>query len=94
MSERSDWESEKHKFMWKVWSTIQAVCMMVAVFSAITGVIFLLPIGRDDTDAEWPDRSGLRPMTDALTGCQYLAAQNGGMTPRLTADGRHHGCRR
>ena len=55
----------------------------------------LLPIGKDDTDPPgWTGfyRSGMRVLTDAQTGCQYLQA--GGLTPRLDADGRHMGCRR
>lgn len=38
-------------------------------------------------------RSGLRPHIDALTGCQYLSGQEGGITPRLDASGKQI-CRR
>jgi hypothetical protein len=53
------------------------------------------PYGRDDSDVQgWGGgRSGMRPMTDALTGCQYLGLSDGGITPRLDADGGHLGCR-
>jgi hypothetical protein len=47
----------------------------------------VLPIGRDDTDGE--TRSGLKPRTDARTGCQYLESDGGGLTPRLDREGRH-----
>ena len=51
------------------------------------------PIGRDDTDAQsWGERSGMMPMTDARTGCQYLSVSGGGITPRLGRDGRQIGC--
>ena len=48
---------------------------------------YVLPIGMDDTDGE--NRSGLVPRIDARTGCQYLEAQGGGITPRLDAAGKH-----
>lgn len=32
-------------------------------------------------------RSDMRLHTDALTGCQYLSAPDGGITPRLSANG-------
>lgn len=56
-------------------------------------------------EARWPDalrqrdstdgatRSGMRPHVDAATGCEYLSAPGGGITPRLDSDGRHMGCR-
>lgn len=42
---------------------------------------------------QWGQRSGLMPRTDSRTGCQYLEAMSGGLTPRLDRDGRHIGCR-
>lgn len=46
----------------------------------------------DDTDP--PDgRSGMRLLTDAHTGCQYLAVPLGGITPRLDGEGRQVGCK-
>ena len=38
-------------------------------------------------------RSGMEPKTDALTGCQYLSAPGGGLTPRLDGQGKQIGCR-
>jgi nitric oxide reductase large subunit len=62
---------------------------------AVMLVVGLLPIGRDDTDpGAWGARSGLVPSTDALTGCQYLRTSGGGITPRMTSDGKHLGCSR
>lgn len=59
-----------------------------ACLAAIFGALF----GKDDTDP--PDgRSGLRLMTDARTGCQYLAMPLGGITPRRDGEGKHVGCR-
>lgn len=52
------------------------------------------PLGRDDSDpSEWGMRSGVKPRIDSLTGCQYLEAQSGGITPRLDKSGAHVGCR-
>lgn len=42
---------------------------------------------RDTTDP--PDgRSGMKLLTDHATGCQYLY-RSGGITPRMSSDGRH-----
>lgn len=55
---------------------------------------YLSPYGRNDSDpGDWGARSNLAPRTDALTGCQYLATSEGGITPRLDGKGRHVGCR-
>ncbi len=48
------------------------------------------PIGRDDTDpGQYGKRSGMKPIVDNLTGCQYLAIPSGGITPRLDPSGLH-----
>ncbi|SPW34041.1 Uncharacterised protein [Edwardsiella tarda] len=39
----------------------------------------------DSTDGTSP--SGLKPYTDALTGCQYLSAGGNGITPRMDVNG-------
>lgn len=59
----------------------------------LTFAFWMLPLSRDSTDGEWPNRSGMRPHTDAFTGCQYLETSKGGITPRINASGRHLGCR-
>jgi hypothetical protein len=53
--------------------------------------IHALPFWRDDTDTAG-HRSGLRPRTDARTGCQYLETSGGGITPRLDSSGHQVGC--
>ena len=40
---------------------------------------------RDDSDPI-DGRSNMSVLTDALTGCQYLTTQRGGITPRWTRD--------
>lgn len=55
--------------------------------------VWMLPLSRDTTDGEWPNRSGVRPRTDAFTGCQYLETSKGGITPRVDSRGRHLGCK-
>jgi hypothetical protein len=47
----------------------------------------------DDSDPPDGGFSGLTPHTDALTGCQYLSRQWGGITPRMDGHGRQVGCR-
>ena len=42
----------------------------------------------DSTDSP-PMRSGLHVKVDALTGCQYLTTSLGGVTPRLSENGKH-----
>jgi hypothetical protein len=64
------------------------------VWYALLTLVSFTPLLRDDTDpGQWMARSSLAPRTDGLTGCQYLAASNSGLTPRLDSKGRHVGCR-
>ena len=42
---------------------------------------------RDNSDPI-DGRSNMSVLTDALTGCQYLATQRGGITPRMGADNK------
>jgi hypothetical protein len=55
---------------------------------------FLVARPTNATDARRLDRSGMSLHTDHETGCQYLSALLGGITPRLAPDGSHMGCRR
>jgi hypothetical protein len=60
----------------------------------ILWLVSLSPLGRDDTDpGSWGKRSGFVPRVDHKTGCEYLEGGRGGITPRLTADGSHMGCK-
>ena len=57
-------------------------------------IVGKFPIGRDDTDqGEWGGRGGMALRTDSMTGCQYLEASGGGLTPRISASGKHFGCK-
>lgn len=67
---------------------IRVLWMIVAVIG-LASLVFGL--GRDDTDPA-DGRSGMSLLTDAGTGCQYLA-RSGGLTPRLDASGKQMGCR-
>lgn len=58
-------------------------CVMLGLVFYFLMMVF--DIGKDDTDGE--KRSGMKPMIDAKTGCQYLTA-NGGITPRLDKTGK------
>lgn len=71
----------------KAWT--EWVMGWVLLLFIVSWLISLLPFGRDDTDGPWPNRSGIKVVTDAKTGCQYLAHERGGLTPRLDAEGRH-----
>jgi hypothetical protein len=57
----------------------------------VFGIIYITLdaiIPHDDTD--YPhERSGLRLLIDAKTGCQYLSTFFGGPVPRVDANGRH-----
>ena len=69
--------------------------LWVVIFYLITTAISQTSLGKDDTDKPgwFTKRSGVELVTDELTGCQYLSAKNGGITPRLDLTGRHIGCK-
>lgn len=46
------------------------------------------PPMRDDSDAANGPISHMQPLTDHLTGCQYLTTRWGGITPRMSDEGR------
>lgn len=57
------------------------------------GVNHCTPIAKDDSDPA-NGRSGMSVYIDHATGCEYLSARHdGGITPRLNANGTHRGCR-
>lgn len=67
----------------------------IVIVLVVTAIFVESPLARDDTDAGpgwFDDRSNMKPLTDGKTGCQYLAGEKGGLTPRLTYDGKHMGC--
>lgn len=66
------------------------MCCLVGML-VLGGVAALSGRSFDATDAP-PNRSGMSLHTDAQTGCQYLGGKSGGLTPRLSAEGKHLGC--
>lgn len=63
----------------------------LAVLGAILAVL-LAGCSKDDTDPAI-GRSGMDPLTDNATGCQYLYRRHA-MLPRIAADGKTHmGCK-
>ncbi len=64
----------------------------LSVFGAFSLVAVVADQGPKDNTDPPHGRSGMRLHADNLTGCQYLSIPGGGITPRLTADGRHMGC--
>lgn len=78
-------ENEIVNALWKF--TGQAL-IGIGAFGFVSWLLQTLLLPKDDTDPEI-GRSNLRVLTDHRTGCQYLQAQGGGLTPRLDADGHH-----
>ena len=70
--------------------TIKARCVVVIVSLVVVILIMaikqLTPYNYTD-HAENKTRSGLTIYTDYYTGCQYLATQYGGLTPRRRPSG-------
>ena len=64
-------------------STLAAVLVSIVIVAAMS-------MGRPPRDNSDPigGRSNMSVLTDALTGCQYLATQRGGITPRMSADNK------
>jgi len=61
--------------------------LLFAIVVSVQIVYHFSGIGRDSTDV--PDtlsRSGLKPLVDNMTGCQYLETKHG-VTPRLDSTG-------
>ncbi len=59
-------------------------------------IMFLLRYSAGDFDRDTTDgerRSGMGLHVDAETGCEYLSTMRGGITPRISYDGTHKGCR-
>ena len=55
---------------------------------------FIGAYDKDSTDSE-DKRSGMSLHVDNLTGCEYLSTAQGGIHPRLSADGEtHRGCKK
>lgn len=66
--------------------------LWIFIFFA-TAVFFvgLTPYSKDDTDIPgWGmHKSGVIPVKDHKTGCQYLRTSGGGITPRMDTNGNH-----
>lgn len=68
------------------------LALMYLIGLVLLAIVNQSPMSRDDSDSGkgWFDsRSGVSVITDAKTGCQYLAWPNGGITPRLDKGGNH-----
>ena len=63
---------------------------VLATVVVVIGVVVLLNMHQPRRDNSDPigGRSNMQVLTDALTGCQYLATQRGGITPRMDADNK------
>ncbi|MGJ8513117.1 DUF6440 family protein [Carnimonas bestiolae] len=58
-----------------------------STFAALVLIVASLFNHHDSTD-ELGSRSGVKIVTDAKTGMQYLRTSGGGITPRVDADGK------
>lgn len=66
--------------------------LATCLFGVICATILILAAcfdgcGRDDSDPPG-GHSYMQPLVDFKTGCQYLRASGGGLTPRLAPDGK------
>lgn len=74
----------------KLMNIVLGLIGALAIALVVLGVVRLFgpPWPVDDTDLSERVRSGMRPLTDYSTGCQYLTTIRGGITPRLDPAGR------
>lgn len=63
---------------------------LLTVFIVISFLTKLTGCSVDYTDQDKWNRSGLKPLTYAKTGIQYLSDGKGGITPRLEATSKTH----
>ena len=90
MSDSSVWVIASKKLMADavfdgVTKAVAWICAVILVFGLIDSAIRYPQ--KDDTDPSG-GRSGLKIYTDSGTGCQYLSVSGGGVTPRMSADGK------
>ena len=71
--------------MVKEWSPAALAAAVVVI--AVVSFLSMHQTPRDNSDPIG-GRSNMSVLTDALTGCQYLATQRGGITPRMGADNK------
>ncbi len=74
-------------FYSKINNSLRIISYLVAVFFIATEVADYFRLGYDSTDGKY--RSGLGLHVDNMTGCHYLSAKGGGITPRLNPLGHH-----
>lgn len=68
----------------RIAKTILFFIICTLIFSWLATIF---QIGFDSTDGA--SRSGMKIYTDAMTGCEYLSSQTGGLTPRLDKNSKH-----
>ena len=64
---------------------------LIGLFISTVFCWYMGKFDRDSTDGI--DRSNMSLHVDALTGCNYLSGANGGLTPRISSNGQHYGCK-
>ena len=67
--------------------------VFLVLFSVLGIFTALITLGIK-ADKKWPTSRDISFVSiDGDTGCQYLQNPNGGITPRIDADGVHMGCK-
>ena len=73
--------------------TIGYICMLWTIGALLIYGYMYFSGGLDRDSTDGIERSGMGLYVDQLTGCNYLSVSGGGITPRISSDGRHYGCR-
>lgn len=68
-------------------------CRALAITGLVWFVIEAFDLRPHDATDPVDGRSGMELLRDAGTGCEYLAAPVGGLSPRMSSTGEHMGCR-
>ena len=78
--DKKSWRDAGYHFTWGVLGAIGTILLIVM---AVQFAYNAFNIGTDDCDRSAWHRCGMRVLTDAKTGQQYLVTSGGGITPRL-----------
>jgi len=67
--------------------------MLFAGYMVIVAIGWLATGGNQKDSTDGHERSNMILRTDYGTGCQYLESRTGVLTPRMSGDGKHAGCK-
>jgi len=87
-------KAEENRFHQRVgfhtlWGATQFLSILILA-TLVTAYVenYFWPKPVDDCDVSVSQRCGMAVLTDTRTGLQYLATSQGGITPRLDANGK------